>query len=345
MASPTPAVLPPSRNSALPLTSSLNYIFTSLRHATPPALRPLVLALHTTLLPHINTLETRAHSNPVLIAIWRNSGIPPIGFALFACLAILASVKRMLNRTPLLLTNLVGVVYPAYSSIKAVEKPEKDDDERWLTYWSIYGLFTILDSTSKSFLSYIPLYHLPKLMLLYWLFGKDGALVVYRSAIRPFLVRYGSYGLVKTALNNHRIPAAPSGLFSTPSPDRSAGFGADRQIGTDHPIPMEPMADDATIFDNSSALRPVLVGEESEVAGVTPAMTPEPLTEAFEGSVNGIATPAGGRSGRGTPTPTASPSKKKNKSKSKSRERSLIDDGSLGAEENGDVGRDPVPAQ
>ncbi|KAJ3036580.1 hypothetical protein HDV00_002540 [Rhizophlyctis rosea] len=352
MSAPTPATLPPAAPivaTPFPLTNSLNSFFTALRASSPLPLRNLILALHTTILPHVQNLETRAHSNPVLIAIWRNSGIPPIGFALIACVAILASVRRMLTRTPLLLTNLVGVVYPAYSSIRAVERPEKDDDERWLTYWSIYGFYTLIDSTSKSFLSYMPLYHLPKLMILYWLFGKDGALVAYRTAIRPFLVRYGGYGVVQSIVNSADAATA-SGVPLTARPDAFATL--DSNIDT--PVQMEPLPVDTTTI-NGRATTPVPAPVVPyEVRDPIPVAVPETVPVVLSeqlvtpvASINGTQTPEGGRSGRSTPTPTVSPSKKaskKGKNKSKSRERSLeVEEDE--PEDTGDVGRDPVPAQ
>ncbi|RKO85132.1 TB2/DP1/HVA22-related protein, partial [Blyttiomyces helicus] len=87
-----------------------------------------------------------------------------------------------------LLSNLIGVAFPAYASIRAVERPRPDDDERWLTYWSVFGLFSLLDSGASKILSYVHVYFLPKIAILYWLQRGDGALVVYRKALRPALV-------------------------------------------------------------------------------------------------------------------------------------------------------------
>lgn len=34
-----------------------------------------------------------------------------------------------------ILCNVIGIAYPAYISMKAVETKEKTDDTKWLTYW------------------------------------------------------------------------------------------------------------------------------------------------------------------------------------------------------------------
>ncbi len=42
-----------------------------------------------------------------------------------------------------LLCCLVGVVYPAYASIKAVESADKEDDTQWLVYWVVFSAFSV----------------------------------------------------------------------------------------------------------------------------------------------------------------------------------------------------------
>ncbi|KAI6230922.1 Receptor expression-enhancing protein [Aphelenchoides besseyi] len=40
-----------------------------------------------------------------------------------------------------LVCNLVGLVYPAYASVKAIRTEEKEDDTMWLTYWTVFATF------------------------------------------------------------------------------------------------------------------------------------------------------------------------------------------------------------
>merc|ERR1719319_988534 len=48
-----------------------------------------------------------------------------------------------------LLCNMLGFVYPAYCSIKALESRTKEDDQKWLTYWVVFALFSVLEYSLK----------------------------------------------------------------------------------------------------------------------------------------------------------------------------------------------------
>uniref|UniRef100_A0A8C9J8E7 Receptor expression-enhancing protein n=1 Tax=Panthera tigris altaica TaxID=74533 RepID=A0A8C9J8E7_PANTA len=61
-----------------------------------------------------------------------------------------------------LLCNVIGFVYPAYASIKAIESPSKEDDTVWLTYWVVYGLFGLAEFFSDLLLSWFPFYYAGK---------------------------------------------------------------------------------------------------------------------------------------------------------------------------------------
>ncbi|CAJ0914739.1 9845_t:CDS:2, partial [Entrophospora sp. SA101] len=80
-------------------------------------------------------------------------------------------------------SNLIGWLYPAYASFKAIESDSKTDDTQWLTYWLFLPTF-------------------------------NGAQVLYAKSIRPILLSYESDidknlnkfkskagGIVKEAIN------------------------------------------------------------------------------------------------------------------------------------------------
>ena len=61
-----------------------------------------------------------------------------------------------------LLCNSIGFVYPAYASVKAIESDKKEDDTKWLTYWTVFAFLSIIEFFSDILLSWFPLYWLVK---------------------------------------------------------------------------------------------------------------------------------------------------------------------------------------
>lgn len=43
-------------------------------------------------------------------------------------------------------SNVIGFLFPAYYSFKAIESPNKEDDKQWLVYWVVYSFFTIIEA-------------------------------------------------------------------------------------------------------------------------------------------------------------------------------------------------------
>jgi receptor expression-enhancing protein 5/6 len=90
------------------------------------------------------------------------------------------------------ITCIVGIVLPTYWSIKAIETKEPDDDKQWLTYWSVYAVFTFFDLFSYWILKIIPFYFIIKLIFLVWCFmpNTQGAIIIYDKIIKKYFIKY-----------------------------------------------------------------------------------------------------------------------------------------------------------
>ncbi|XP_038554883.1 receptor expression-enhancing protein 6-like isoform X2 [Micropterus salmoides] len=92
-----------------------------------------------------------------------------------------------------LLCNLIGFVYPAYYSIKAIESPSKEDDTKWLTYWVVYGVFSLGEFFSDIFLYWFPFYYAFKCLFLLWCMAPmswNGSQIIYDKVVRPIFLRH-----------------------------------------------------------------------------------------------------------------------------------------------------------
>ncbi|XP_024886333.1 receptor expression-enhancing protein 5-like isoform X1 [Temnothorax curvispinosus] len=92
-----------------------------------------------------------------------------------------------------LVCNIVGFVYPAYQSMKALESPKKEDDTKWLTYWVVFAVFTIIEFFSEYIVCWFPVYWLFKCIFYVWLMAPteyNGSLILYRRVIRPKFIQY-----------------------------------------------------------------------------------------------------------------------------------------------------------
>jgi len=83
---------------------------------------------------------------------------------------------------------LVGFIYPAYQSIKAIESSNKEDDTQWLTYWVVFSAFIVVEYVSDLLVYWFPLYWFFKCLFLVWCFAPvkwNGSNVIYQRFLRP----------------------------------------------------------------------------------------------------------------------------------------------------------------
>jgi len=127
---------------------------------------------------HMKIIEKRTEINPKVI----------VGSLILAL--ILTTTKWFSSYV----TCLVGVLCPMYLSLKAIESPEDDDDKQYLTYWVVYGLFSIIDIFTAFLIKYIPFYYTIKLSFLIWLFMPNfkGAVYIYNLVVGPLFKKYES---------------------------------------------------------------------------------------------------------------------------------------------------------
>ncbi|KAL4479577.1 hypothetical protein ABPG72_018563 [Tetrahymena utriculariae] len=123
-----------------------------------------------------------------LVDIAAKIGVPPghivaISFSLALACIIFGICSDFL-------TAIVGLLYPAYMSFKAIETVEDDDDKQWLTYWIVFSFLHVFDAPLSLVLQFLPFYYPLKVMFYVYLFypKTKGALFIYNNFLKKFLL-------------------------------------------------------------------------------------------------------------------------------------------------------------
>merc|ERR1739844_894962 len=138
--------------------------------------------------PHIKKLEDLIESNPKmdqsLIKMEEKTKVKKVYIAIIFIVLVVLWLGS--GHAGQLVCNFIGFLYPAYSSIKAIESHNKDDDTKWLIYWVVFATFSMLESFSDIIIGWLPFYWLSKCLFLVWCMSPaNGSAIVYRTVILP----------------------------------------------------------------------------------------------------------------------------------------------------------------
>lgn len=119
------------------------------------------------------------------------TGIPRI-YIFYGCVSFVA-LYLVFGYGAQLVCNVIGVAYPAYVSIHAIESSSKADDTRWLIYWVTFAILSIIEHFSGFLCQFIPFYWLIKCVFLIWCMlpvEKNGSAVIYQQVVRPYFLKH-----------------------------------------------------------------------------------------------------------------------------------------------------------
>ncbi|KAG0358406.1 Receptor expression-enhancing protein 5 [Gamsiella multidivaricata] len=161
-------------------------------------------------------LDKELGQYPQLNRFQAATGVPKTFLALGSGVFILLMI--FFNFAGKLLSNILGWVYPAYRSFKALETPSQDDDKQW----AVYGFVAVIESFTDILLYWFPFYFFLKTIFLLWLMVPpfNGAALIYVRILRPFLIQH--HGRIDNTFRDvkSRVSAAASEFDTRPSAAR-----------------------------------------------------------------------------------------------------------------------------
>ncbi|XP_053548242.1 receptor expression-enhancing protein 3 [Bombina bombina] len=95
-------------------------------------------------------------------------------------------VSWILSRAVVL---VFGMLYPAYYSYKAVKTKNVREYVRWMMYWIVFALYSVMETIADLTISWFPLYFELKIAFVIWLLSPytRGASLLYRKFLHPLL--------------------------------------------------------------------------------------------------------------------------------------------------------------
>ncbi|CAO4360658.1 Protein CBR-YOP-1 [Caenorhabditis briggsae] len=129
----------------------------------------------------------------------------------------LQAIYLIFGHSAQLVCNVMGFVYPAYMSIKAIESSNKEDDTQWLTYWVVFAILSVVEFFSVQIVAVFPVYWLFKSLFLLYLYLPTflGATKLYHRFVKPVVARH-NHGSIDAKIGNFadRVNSAAGKLAS-----------------------------------------------------------------------------------------------------------------------------------
>ena len=76
--------------------------------------------------------------------------------------------------------------------MKTIEKKHGDDTTKWLSFWTVFGLFQTVEMFIGFILAYVPYYSIVRIVFFVYLQAPqtNGAQTLYKAVFQPFLKKH-----------------------------------------------------------------------------------------------------------------------------------------------------------
>ena len=138
----------------------------------------------------LDKLEKFALSQPEFSKTCKKYGLPP-GMVLAGILSILIVIGIIIQGYNIVVA-LITCVYPMIKSIETIQNGEDEATKKWLSFWTVFGIFQTLEMFIGFILNFIPYYSIVRLLFFLFLMlpQTNGSKIIYDSVFQPFLKKH-----------------------------------------------------------------------------------------------------------------------------------------------------------
>eukprot|EP00923_Selenidium_pygospionis_P041140 GHVN01071251.1.p1 GENE.GHVN01071251.1~~GHVN01071251.1.p1 ORF type:complete len:181 (-),score=23.25 GHVN01071251.1:295-837(-) len=122
---------------------------------------------------------------------------------------------------------LIGMVYPAIASYKAIKTADKKDDTQWLSYWVVFSVLQFFETFFGFLFAWIPFFYFIKVAFLLYLSLFKGAETIYNLYVDPFASKHIDPDLVDKMTQDFKGSIAGAGKKAAELVGGGGGKNAD----------------------------------------------------------------------------------------------------------------------
>ncbi|KAG0283509.1 receptor accessory protein 4 [Linnemannia gamsii] len=88
--------------------------------------------------------------------------------------------------------SVAGSLYPAYASYKAIHTRDNNRLTAWLMYWTVMGMFSVVEFVLDTFIFWFPFYYEIKMLFVLWMIlpQTQGSIYIYQAIVDPYLSKH-----------------------------------------------------------------------------------------------------------------------------------------------------------
>eukprot|EP00923_Selenidium_pygospionis_P041142 GHVN01071254.1.p1 GENE.GHVN01071254.1~~GHVN01071254.1.p1 ORF type:complete len:181 (-),score=22.27 GHVN01071254.1:326-868(-) len=161
--------------------------------------------------------------NKVIIPACNKCNLEPVSL----CILTVGVLMLFTGSLAPCISYMIGMVYPAIASYKAVKTADKTDDTQWLSYWVVFSVLQFFETFFGFLFGWIPFFYFIKVAFLLYLSLFKGAETIYNSYVDPIVSKHLNTDLVDKMTQDVKGTITDAGKMAAGLVARGGGKNVD----------------------------------------------------------------------------------------------------------------------